>query len=329
MSKRLFFRPSVLQLLIAALFSSFFMATTAAAAPGKQVFRVDQLLGDGSSGYVFRQWKQNLPERSVAKVVAEVRRVRGDSNTFLNLRYGSGQSFENGRQVFLKDGNYTTVSWTVNRAPGGQPLVLNAYKGEVQLRTVIVTYSGASQTGSIGASTGSPNSRPDYRDKRDKYRGRDYSNRDDRYRDRDDYRDDRYRDRDDYRDDRYSGDDVNRFCRDARYRAPRIEVDEFRSSGGLFSGKYRVNGSVYAACVEEAGYFESGRLKQEFKFPFSDRYRREGFSIQVRTGKNGEIRVLSADGSNEVVRIDDLARQSNQGQNQQGQGGLLGGILNN
>lgn len=295
-----------------------FTLGVASASPAKQLYRVGQVLGDGNSGNVYRQWQQQIDEANVAKVVAEVKRVRGGSDTFINLRYGNGQAFENGKQVFLPDGNYRTVTWNVNQAPGGQPLVLNAYKGEVLVRNVVVTYAGGRTTSSIG----SGKRRPDYRDKRDKYRNYDHRNRD--YRDRD-YRDD-YRDR--YSNNR-GGSSIDRICRRGNYRQPRIEIEEFRPSGGLFSGKYRINGSVFGACVEEAGYFERGRLKQNFNFPYNDRFKRKSFSLQIRTGRNGEIRVYTSDGSEDFVRVDDLLRNNQRrGQGQQQPGGLLGGVLN-
>jgi len=98
--------------------------------------------------------------------------------------------------------------------------------------------------------------------------------------------------------------------------APEIEVAQIRQSGGLFSGKRRVSGSIKGACIEEAGYYEEGKLKNSFEIPFQNRFRRSQFEVQITSGKNGEIRVLTFDGTEEVIRVDELI--SRQNRNRQG-----------
>ena len=52
----------------------------------------------------------------------------------------SSQTFEGGRRVYLRHGDWETVTWNVNEAPNGKELIFNAYDGEVLLRKVRVKY---------------------------------------------------------------------------------------------------------------------------------------------------------------------------------------------
>lgn len=87
------------------------------------------------------QWRVSLPEREVKTITAEVRRTRGDRNTFINARFGrESQTFEGGRRVYLASGDWETVVWQVNQPPYGKELIINAYQGDVFLRKVRVQY---------------------------------------------------------------------------------------------------------------------------------------------------------------------------------------------
>ncbi|MBP7276402.1 MAG: hypothetical protein KBA51_09395 [Kiritimatiellae bacterium] len=87
------------------------------------------------------QWKVSLEEQLVKTVTVQVQRVRGSDRTFINARFGrEGTTFENGRRVYLKDTEWTTVVWNVNQSPNGKQLIINAYDGEVQLRHVKVQF---------------------------------------------------------------------------------------------------------------------------------------------------------------------------------------------
>ncbi len=248
----------------------------AAAIGNRQGFVVNQLLSDGKNGRVWRQWRQNIANRGVNRVDIVLRRQTGGNNTSVNLRYGDGQTFEGGRQVFLTDNNLKTITFNVGgAAPNGQPLVLNAYNGEVYVTTVNVYYQGGRTLSNTHQHIPRPKPRPGVGS--------------------------------------YPSGNTNdalavQRCRNIRIRRPRIEVGSVRASGGLFSNKKRIKGSIFGACVEEAGYFENGRLKQEFPFPLSDRYQRRDFEVQARTGRNAEIRVFTIDGREDSVDIDDLAR---------------------
>jgi predicted phosphodiesterase len=87
------------------------------------------------------QWRVSVQERMVKTITVEIKRVRGDNNTFINARFGrESQTFEGGRRVYLRHGDWETVTWNVNEAPNGKELIFNAYDGEVLLRKVRVKY---------------------------------------------------------------------------------------------------------------------------------------------------------------------------------------------
>lgn len=270
---------------------------------GDGFFPVRQSFSDGKGGRPFRKWIQQLANRPVQRV-SVVCRLQSGGSGFINLRFGeNGNTFEGGKREYVRGGGLSTYSFDVaGETPEGRPLVLNAYDGEVYVESVEVIY----------ADRGGYDSRPPYdpRD-RDEYRN------DDRYDDRhhDRYNDGRYND-DRYNDGRYNdgrndSGGGSEACRSARVRPPRIEVGRVKPSGGLFSGKYKIEGSVFGACIEEAGYFEQGKLKEPIQFPLTDRFDRQEFSFTVRSGRGGEIRAYTSDGREEVVPVDELI--SNQG----------------
>ena len=269
------------------------LSSGAFADQGRDKFAVNQILSDGKDGRVWRQWRQGIRNEGVQNVVVVLRRINGGNDTSVNLRYGDGPTFEN-KQFYLTDNNIKSVSFNVGgAAPNGQPLVLNAYKGEVQVSNIVVNYVGAAapqrHSGHTRWGEGKYNSKPGMsRPGRDAY------------------------------DNRASNENAAvRRCRSLdRIRRPRIEIGRVKPSGGLFSGKYRINGSVYGACIEEAGYFERGRLKDEVQIPLDDRYTRREFSFQVRSGRSGEIRVYTIDGREDIVDVDELIKE-------EGGGGLL------
>lgn len=255
---------------------------------GGQNYPVNQVIGDGKSGRTFAKWTQGIPERGVQSVSITMRRQSGGDNTYVNLRFGSGATFENGKREYLRGGGTMTFTWNVGgMAPNGQPLVLNAYDGEVFVQSARINFIGGS--------------RPNY-DDRDDYRGDDHRGYDEGY---------GHRGHDDRQDGPAfgNGDAVAR-CRDARVQRPRIEIGRVRPTGGVFSGKFKVSGSIYGACVQEAGYFEEGRLKESIRFPLDDRYNRQEFEITGRSGRRGELRVYTTDGRDDVISIDEELRNS-------------------
>ncbi len=255
---------------------------------------INQILGDGKSGRVYRTWTQGIAEGPVESVSITMRRQSGSDATYANLRYGSGNTFE-GKREYLRGGGNVTFTWNVGgAAPNGQPLVLNIYDGEAFVQSARVTYLRPERGPSRRPFDPGP---PGY----DEGYGRDND------------------ERSGYdRRDRNSGgllsgsqsSEAEERCRRERVRRPRIEIGRVRATGGVFSGKFKVSGSIYGACVQEAGYFEEGRMKEEIHFPLDDRYNRQEFEITGRSGRRGEIRVFTTDGSDDILSIDDELRDS-------------------
>jgi len=243
-----------------------------------QHFTVGQVISDGKAGRVWNEWKSSIPEGSVDSVSVVMRRDTGGADTYINLRYENGQTFENGKRVYLHDTGSKTVFWNLKgEAPNGRALILNAHNGEVFIEAIEVKYRSPVQsavptqsypapgtTAPNSASQSAPNQNTNNYDP-----------------------------------------EVAKRCRWARIRPPRIEIGRIRPGAVLFGGKFKAEGSIYGNCIEEAGYFENGRLKERFDFPFSDRYQRKDFSVEVRTGKLGEIRLHSTDGKEDRVYIDE------------------------
>ena len=238
-----------------------------------ETFQVDSVLSDGKDGRVWRQWREHLQEKGVQSVLVVLRKQSGGSDTFVNLRYGSNSAFENGKQVFLTNNIEQTVSWSVKgESPRGQPLVLNAYKGEVFVSQVIVQYVGDPAVKSPIPMSKPSESGPTAHTQASAVRNEAA---------------------------------VLQQCKKMRVKAPRIELGQIKPQGGPFSGKHKAEGSVYGACIEEAGYYENGRMKQKIDFPLSERYQRKEFSFDVHTGKNGEIRVFTVSGREDVIYVDE------------------------
>lgn len=241
-------------------------------------YNVKTVISDGSNGRVWQRWSQNISERPVRSVIVTLERRSGSNDTFVNLRFGlNGQTFENGRRVYLRDNSRQSITWNVNgEAPGGRPLVLNAYKGEVYVDHVRVEFADAEQPVS--------NVRPIVKPPRPRPLTVDSGS---------------------------SGADaatVRRCERRDNMRPPRIEITRVKPTGDLFSGKYRIEGSITAACVEEAGYYERGRLKDKIDIPLASNFQRQDFKLTVRTGKSGEIRVLTVTGDEASEYVDDAIR---------------------
>lgn len=85
---------------------------------------------------------QTVKEAPVKEVHIHLQRVKGSEKTFVNLRFGpKGQTLDGSKRVFLKDTKAVWVRWNVgNTAPGGKPLILNAYDGEVKVNKVVVVH---------------------------------------------------------------------------------------------------------------------------------------------------------------------------------------------
>ena len=253
----------------------------------KDFFRLGYILADGKDGRVFRNWKQHVAERPIESISVSLRRVSGGDKVYVNLRYLGGKTFENGRRFYLRSDKTQTVSWNVdNEEPKKRPILLNAYKGDVFVEWVRISYqknfsrpdrlSPRPAKPSSILSSGQGSNRPS--DPKDK---------------------------DEYVHEKKSDQAARRRCRNQRVRQPRFEIIKLKPSGGFFSNKFRVEGIVFGACIEEAGYYEYGRLKKMFNIPLKDRYGRYEFSLRVRTGRQAELRAFTTNGRESLILVDE------------------------
>jgi len=253
-------------------------------------FDVGKILGDGKSGRIWSQWRQDIGDRRIGQVTVRARKKTGRANTYLNLRLGNGNALDDGKRVPFPDSELRTISWNGGGQPSkGSPLVLKAYNGQVLIDSVIVEVlpepvkpepvpaPEVKRSAPVASSSTGPSAFEVQQNRRKNFDSNEQQG-----------------------------------CeRRQRLTAPEIEVAQIRQSGGLFSGKRRVSGSIKGACIEEAGYYEEGRLKSSFDIPFQNRFRRNQFEVQITSGKNGEIRVLTYDGTEEVIRVDELISRQN------------------
>jgi hypothetical protein len=261
------------------------LSANAYAGSQDEEFKVARITSDGKNGRPFSQIRQKVAERPIASVTVRLQKQTGGNDTFVNLRFGSGQTFESGRREALTDTQSKTITWNLDgQTPNGQPLVFNAYNGEVYVHSLSVRYADSTEK----------------EPERGLERDRVFEKQDDRP----------------HRSQRNAVDESESLasCRDnfRRVRPPRIEISELRASGGLFSGKYRLGGVISGQCIEEAGYYEQGRLKEKIEVPLSDRFNRTDFRVQVRSGRGGEIRAFLIDGTDESVFVDDEITKSEQ-----------------
>ncbi|MCB0345223.1 MAG: hypothetical protein KDD66_08890 [Bdellovibrionales bacterium] len=248
--------------------------TAASADSNVESLQVNSTTGDGRNGRTFAKWSHVPQDRPIEQIRITLSRVSGGDDTFVNLRFDGGDTFENGKRVSVRGGKaLTTGVWSLGgQRAGGKALVLNAYNGEVRIGRVDIQYQGDGAPSDHHSSSGHTVSNNPFRSSG--------SNSGSNSRDED-------------------------YCKYERIKSPRVEIGEMRASGGLFSGKYRVNGEVFGQCIEEAGYYENGRLQQKFDVPFDSGFKRVQFETKVRSGRDGEIRVLATDGSEDKILIDD------------------------
>jgi hypothetical protein len=91
---------------------------------------------------VLTQWKQNVQERPVQKIMIHLKRESGDNNTFVNLRFGGGSvTLDGAKRVYLTDNKWRKYTWNCNGVmPKNKPLILNAYNGSVRVDYVQVVW---------------------------------------------------------------------------------------------------------------------------------------------------------------------------------------------
>jgi len=232
------------------------------------------VIGDGRSGRVFRKWSKVVQDpRRIKRVELTLRLKEGSEKTYVNLRFGEyGDAFEQGKRAYFTNGKLLTTSFLVGEPSRTRPLVLNVYEGEVYVAEVRAFFDPVhSPVGSGTTQELEPGDSFGHETQAEK---------------------------------------AALDCDRRNLKRPRIEIARVRKSGGLFSGKYRIDGEVFGACIEEAGYYERGKLEKRFFIPLSDRHQRYEFELQVRSGRSGQIRAYTSDGRVERVYIDEVIKDS-------------------
>lgn len=105
----------------------------------KEMFEPNLVCGDGKDGRRWAQFNQVLPDFTYYEVRVKMRRVSGGDDTFVNLRFGrDGKTLDGSKRVYLRDNKVIEEVWRFDRIrPGNTPLILNAYKGEVEVIRVL------------------------------------------------------------------------------------------------------------------------------------------------------------------------------------------------
>ena len=296
--------------LLSAVFALTVLLPLHAIAENTDVFHDKLEISDGKDGRPWNQWSRAVGSETVLRVFATVKKVSGGNDTFINLRWANGSAFENGKQVFLRDNKPFTAQWSVNQRANGRPLVLNAYKGVVAILNIKVVYSDELSSGNTGGqaidgrrkySTGNRHRPSDYQGRpthlprnTNPHTGISVSSNRPHTNDQ----------------------QALRLCQRGNYSTPNLEIHRSKTSGRMFSGKYRIKGSIAGSCIEEAGYYENGSLKQKFEIPYSARFQRREFEVQVRSGRQGEFRVYTTNGASNSIDIDSfLSQNKNKNQN--------------
>ncbi len=124
---------------IAALFC--LAAAPAFAKEHKHEFKPNTNFGDGKGGRVFKQFNEKVEERHISRIAMTVSRRSGGEDTFLNVRFGrEGATLDGSKREYLKNDKRTILEWKVNQKPGGKPVIVNAYNGEVFVENVVIFY---------------------------------------------------------------------------------------------------------------------------------------------------------------------------------------------
>src|SRR5690606_19137672 len=103
---------------------------------------VNQSIGDGKDGRRFGKWQYKPKEVPIDSIEVTMRKEKGQNDTYVNLRLGNNHTLEGGRRVFVNSTNPEKARWTANgKLPKGNPLILNAYNGEVYIESVTINYA--------------------------------------------------------------------------------------------------------------------------------------------------------------------------------------------
>lgn len=263
--------------LLLALFIVEIIAIDPVYAQSKQSFPVGYTIGDGNDGRIFKQWQGSVKNQPISTVEVRLRKEKGGRDVYVNLRFGNGSTIDGSKRIALEDNTFQNAIWNVDGdMPNGKDLILNVYNGEAYVESVTVTFADNKFRANrpivnpgLGLNSNQSDNSSGFIGSQDQ------------------------------------DNEMIRRCRNMyRIGYPRIEVGRINPSGGFFSTDQRVQGSIYAQCVQEAGYFEYGRLKDSIEFPLNDSFIRRDFSVKVRSGRNGEIRVYTTDGQVEAYRVE-------------------------
>ncbi|MBX7137170.1 MAG: hypothetical protein K1X83_04230 [Oligoflexia bacterium] len=93
-------------------------------------------------------------------------------------------------------------------------------------------------------------------------------------------------------------------CRqNSSWSSPHVDVQSVEKSGGAFSDRYKVSGTVEGICLAEAGLFENGKLTQRIRLRTAPTLKRYEFSITARLDDVPEIRVYNVNGDRDVYQV--------------------------
>ena len=249
-----------------ACFMFLFLSTHSAHAVEPDHFPVGFTISDGKEGRVWKQWRQNIQTQAVSTIQATLRRTKGTPSTYVTLRFGTDPVLENGRRVTLENDEPQTITWDADGAVAhGKPLVLNAYEGEVEIESVTVQYGKPSTL--VSSIIGTQKSSAASQP--------------------------------------VHSASTERCLSQRRLKPPKIEILLIENGGDPSSDTFQIEGEITGSCVKEAAHFEHGRLKTPINFPLSSEPSAQAFQLRVASGRNGEIRVTTICGDEDILFIDD------------------------
>lgn len=91
---------------------------------------------------------------------------------------------------------------------------------------------------------------------------------------------------------------------------PRIQVDLAKPVGSPYSTIYIISGKIVGSCIDEAGYYENGEIKQKFYIPLSTKLTKFNYNITTYKGLKAEVRVYSLDGRQDKLDIEEEIRRN-------------------
>ena len=95
-------------------------------------------------------------------------------------------------------------------------------------------------------------------------------------------------------------------CRSlSRYdvQSPRVEVVNIKPTGNVFEDNVRVEGAIEGACIQEAGYYEDGRLVERIPVQTTSDFQRFEFGVKAKRNRNPEVRVYNVFGARDTFNV--------------------------